>query len=400
MKILMASSYFMSHRGGLEIVAGMLFKEFADLGQEVVWMAGDITPPPKPVSGAQAVPFQIFNFVEDRTGVPFPIPAPKSLRTIIREVRSADVLVLHDCLYLSNILAFLAAKWRRIPTIIIQHTRFFPNDTPLVNAVIGLCTAIVTRPMLSCASQVVFVGEATRQFFRKVRFRSDPEVIFNGVDTKTFHLPEGEETVQDLRRQYGLPEDGVIILFVGRFVEKKGIQAMRRMAAMRPGWTWAFAGWGPIDPIRWNLSNVKVFSGLQGASLASLYRCCDLLALPSIGEGGFPLVVREALSSGVPAVCGQETMGTDLSMEAFVAAAPVRLDNEEQTANGFLSVIDDVLAGETERSLKGGKRRAFILSRYSWRGAAEQYLEIIERVVPQANTPLQQMGQTAQSGRS
>ncbi len=47
------------------------------------------------------------------------------MRRILREVKNADILILHDCLYLSNILAFIAAKWRGIPVLIIQHTQIF-----------------------------------------------------------------------------------------------------------------------------------------------------------------------------------------------------------------------------------------------------------------------------------
>jgi hypothetical protein len=46
------------------------------------------------------------------------------------------------------------------------------------------------------------------------------------------------------------------ILFVGRFVEKKGSRVMRSMVELHPDWTWAFADWGPLDPTSWNAANV------------------------------------------------------------------------------------------------------------------------------------------------
>ena len=149
MKILMGSSYFPSHPGGLELVAGMLFQEFSALGQEIVWMAGDVTPPPESVGRSRAGSLHIWNFVEDKTGIPFPIPSPASLGTIVREVSKAEVLVLHDCLYLSNIFAFLVAKWRGIPTVLIHHFGPVPYSNAILAFLLALANKVVTIQMFS-----------------------------------------------------------------------------------------------------------------------------------------------------------------------------------------------------------------------------------------------------------
>jgi glycosyltransferase involved in cell wall biosynthesis len=381
MKILMASHYFSSHKGGIEIVAEELFHALSDKGQEVVWMASDTTPPPQPTGRSSTVSLHAFNFVEDKIGLPFPIPRISAMKTIIREIRNADVLILHDCLYLSNILAFIAARWRGIPAVIIQHIGYIPYKNCLLNSGIRLANTFITRPMLSRAAQVVFISETTRNFFGRLRFRNSPEVIFNGVNTDVFHKLEESETKSEIRREYHLPEDGAVILFVGRFVEKKGISVMKHMVEMRPEWAWVFAGWGPLDPAQWNAANVRVFSDLRGASMAALYRACDLLVLPSSGEG-FPLVMQEALASGIPVVCGEETLAADPAMSAFVRGAPVFLREDGKTARAFLTALDEALASGVELNDKSKERRAFAVSRYSWQRAAEQYIEILSRLVP------------------
>ena len=103
---------------------------------------------------------------------------------------------------------------------------------------------------------------------------------------------------------------GPIALFVGRFVEKKGLHYLREAAAIRRDVQWVFAGWGPIDPGSWGLPNVRTYAGLKDNSLADLYRASDVLVLPSKGEG-FPLVVQEALACGLPVVCGSELTQAD-----------------------------------------------------------------------------------------
>ncbi len=46
LNILVVSQFYDSHRGGLEIVAGHLAREWTERGMNVRWAAADLTPPP------------------------------------------------------------------------------------------------------------------------------------------------------------------------------------------------------------------------------------------------------------------------------------------------------------------------------------------------------------------
>ena len=268
----------------------------------------------------------------------------------------------------------------RVPVVIIQHIGVVPYRSFPLRALMKLANALVTRPMLAAAHQVVFISQNTARYFISVHFRRPPAVVFNGVDTSMFRPLRNSENKEAIRERLGLPPQGIVVLFVGRFVEKKGIPALRRMVEMRPEWTWAFAGWGPLDPGSWNAANVRVFSNLRGDSIAALYRVCDLLVLPSTGEG-FPLVVQEALASGLPVVCGGDTPGADEAMRDFVRGVPVSVGDDDRTAREFLKAIDELIGSETEKS-KSAERRAFAVSRYSWDAAVDRYLEIALSLVP------------------
>lgn len=382
MKILMMSHYFPTHKGGIEVIADELFRSLTARGQKVTWLAGGVTPPPPVIGDSRAVPIPVFNFVEDKIGVPLPIPAPGAFSRIGHEVRDAEVLILQDCLYLTNILGFFSARRRGVPIVIIQHIGLVPYRNPLLNVAMKLGNKIFTERMLSQATQVVFYSEVTRKFYSHLHFRHPPEMILNGVDTSLYGARGGPEERLALRDKFGLPCKGTVVLFVGRFVEKKGIPAIRRMTEQRSDWTWVFAGAGPLDPGRWNFANVHVFSNLRGPSLAPLYRTCDLLILPSIGEG-FPLVVQEALASGLPIVCSTETLAADPAIEPYVVAAPVFPGDRERTAAEFLTAIGRVIESDAGSELKCEQRRAFAASRYSWDHAAEQYVRIVSRLAPE-----------------
>jgi alpha-maltose-1-phosphate synthase len=383
MKVLMVTHYYGSHQGGIELVTEKLFHGLSQRQCNVVWAAANVTTPPPEVPFGSVLPLRAWNAVEGLTGLPFPIPTVGALRKLCSHVRRVDIVLLHDCLYISNIVALLRARTLGVPVVIIQHIGEVPYRKFVLRAIMKSANALVTRPMLAAAQQVIFISQNTARYFASVHFRRPPVVVFNGVDTGIFRPLKKEESRNAIRERLGLPPHGIVLLFVGRFVEKKGIPALRHVVEMRPEWTWAFAGWGPLDPASWNAPNARVFSGLRGESLATLYRASDLLVLPSTGEG-FPLVVQEALASGLPVVCSTDTLGADDAIRDFVRGVPISVGDDERTAGEFLKTINELIASEAEKS-KSAERHAFAVSRYSWDAAVDQYLEIASRLVPSAS---------------
>jgi glycosyltransferase involved in cell wall biosynthesis len=386
----MVSHYFESHRSGIELVAGRLAQELAILKEDVVWLASKATPPP-PQSEVhyRTVSISALNVTERYLGIPFPFPSLGAICEVRQEVHDADVVLLHDCLYPVCVAAFLFALRFRKPLVITQHVGIIPYNNPVFRTMMELANKIIARPMLARADRVAFVSEITAWYFRGVRFRSAPKLIFNGVDTDIFFPVTSERKLQ-LRGDLALPLDRHIVLFVGRFVEKKGLHILSRMVRLRPDLVWAFAGWGPMTPGDWGLPNVMIFSSLSGASIGPLYQASDVLVLPSKGEG-FPLVIQEALACGLPVVCGAETAGADAAVSAFLSGVPLDEQNPRATALAFCAEIDRIFADGHRGGLCGDERFRFVSQRYSWSSSAAQYLDLIRSAAanpePWSETP-------------
>lgn len=372
-RLLVVSSYFDTHRGGLEIVAGKLARHLSQCGFSVDWLATSATEAPRD-SAVQCLPIKAWNVTERRLGIPFPLPGLGGLVRLGRAVRAADAVLLHDSLYPLSVATTLAALAHRKPLVICQHIGQVPYHQPLLRFLMAAANRLVARPVLARADQVVFISSFVRDFFAKVRFRRPPELIFNGVDTEVF--APGDRLAA--RQALNLPRDAKVALFVGRFVEKKGLHLLHEMAKRRPDVIWAFAGWGHIDPAHWGLANVRVLQGLSGASLADAYRAADVFILPSHGEG-FPLVIQEALAVGLPVICGAESTTADPAAAPHLIGVDVEGDTR-RVVEALLEACDGAFTRGADAE-GAAQRRELATSRYAWAGAADRYAAILRRLI-------------------
>ena len=148
-----------------------------------------------------------------------------------------------------------------------------------------LANAVLARQVLRSVDRVVFISETTSEYFGKVNYVHRPLLLFNGVDTKVFNISTSE--LGSFKRKFGLAADRSSALFVGRFIERKGVDYFRDLATLYPHIDWLFAGWGPIDPETWNRANVKGLPQLErGRARRPLSRVRGLC--PSKHRRGFP----------------------------------------------------------------------------------------------------------------
>jgi glycosyltransferase involved in cell wall biosynthesis len=373
MRILILSAYFETHRGGIEIIAGALAKEFRRARQAVTWIASGSDPiPPDDLSGRR-VPLAVYNGIEKFLGVPFPLPGLGALKTIAREVQKTDVVMIHDALYPANVAAFLFARWFGKPVVLTQHIDAVPYANPFLRILMRCMNRIVTRPILAGADQVVFMSRLTAAKLRNVAYRRPPQVIFSGVDTDIFRPAHDAAERAAIRQQFGLASDRPLALFVGRFVEKKGLHFLRHAAALAGDIDWILAGWGKIDPGVWGLPNIRVLRGLSQESLAPLYRACDVFVLPSVGEG-FPLVLQEAAVCGLPSVCGAETAKADGRLVPLLYPVPIEELAPSDVAQDLVARLRRAL--DEHAPAHAALRAALVSGWYSWGHAAKQYLDL------------------------
>lgn len=339
----------------------------------IAWYSSATDAAPADLPGLRCVPVKACNSIERRLGIPFPLWSPAGLTALVRAVRESHAVHLHDFLYLPNLVAWAAARLSGRPVIVTQHVGIIPYRNPLLRALLASANRVLGRRVLGSAAQVLFVSEAVRRYFEDfVRFRRPPLRVPNGVDVAVFR-PADDQRRSMLRRQLAGDAGTPLLLFAGRFVEKKGLRVLHRLARELPRVRWMFAGWGALDPSQWGLANVSVHRDLPKEALVPLYQAADLLVLPSVGEG-FPLVVQEAMACGTPAIVGEETSAGCPEAREVLLCEPLAHDDAPAR---WCTRIQALLSGADTLGSLRPRVAEFARVNWSWERTAARYAEIV-----------------------
>lgn len=147
-----------------------------------------------------------------------------------------------------------------------------------------------------------YVGSLARKDLRTERF---PNII----DTRWFRLPDARKEEVRATLRAALDLDGTTFLFVGQFIERKGLlellEGFRRAPFTGPA-TLLLVGDGPLRGVAIEAARVSargrrivVEPFRQVEEVAEIYASADAFVLAS-REDPWPLVVVEAMTAGLP----------------------------------------------------------------------------------------------------
>lgn len=244
-----------------------------------------------------------------------------------------------------------------------------------------------------------WVGRLLKRFLRGARtlftnspFTTQEMLDFGGLAERVVEIPVGVDQYiyqpgtadTGLVERYDL-QDRLVLLTVGRLVERKGVdrmlEALAGLGDRLPPWRYLVVSDGPyrqqLEELsqRLRLTDQVVFCGfVEDDDLPAYYNTCDIFAMPnrevvdpehgSLSVEGFGIVFLEAAACGKPVIAGRSG-GAVHAVDHGNTGLLVDGDNVESLQDALLQLAD------ADRRQQMGTAGLAFAARFDWQRSAD-----------------------------
>lgn len=372
MRILLVTNYQPPHPGGIEYAAVSLSRAWRRRGHAVTWLTTDIPRGAAPTT-SDNIRVRAWNFWETLFQINSPVVWPTEWSRVRELVSAHDVVNIHSLAPgLSSLV--LRMTWREHkPMVVTQHVGIIALKPAWLNELQRFVYIRAARRVIAGGAPLTFVGEAVRQWFIENASLPPERLVMTpaGIDADQFYfVPDQERRLA--REKWGLNDNQLNVLFVGRFYTKKGLPLIREIAKAMPEARFTLVGSGPEDAAAWGFSNVRTIRYVSTPELRELYGAHDIFIMPSFGEG-WPAVVPQAMACGLACMISEECLsGFGRDRERFTV-----LHREPSLwVEALRTAAKNLPSSEPDRKA----RSDYALATWNWQRTADIYLELFEKV--------------------
>ena len=275
---------------------------------------------------------------------------------------------------MTSAIAVAAARRHAKPVVVTQNIGFIEYRFPLLNWIERAAYVALGRRVLRAASHLVLATPTATRYVTQLLGGLPPESseFPIGIDTVRFR-PATIEDRHAARERLSLESNRPVVLFAGRLVEKKGVPMVLQTARALPEAIVLLAGDGPLRGLLQTAPpNVVWLREVGAGEMTTCYHAADLVLLPSVGEG-LPLVVQEAMASGLPTVISEDEIYAQNLRDVCVTAP--------RSAPALAEAIRRALG--PERETLGRIARTYAIEHWSVDVMVERYHALVARLLTQ-----------------
>ncbi len=265
-----------------------------------------------------------------------------------------------------NCRAVTFARTQCIPSLASVHTRY---ETYATHYGFGWARPLIAAHLHRLYRRVDHILAPTHTLAEEMMaVRSDRAVSLwgRGVDTSRF-----DPALRDMhwRRAQGIADDETVLLFFGRLVKEKGVEAfgatVSTLLARGEKVRALVIGAGPAEPLLRTLPSAVLTGHLDDEALGRAVASADIMLNPSLTEA-FGNVVLEGMASGLVVVSPDTPSASQLITDGESGVLC-----PEPSTSSYAKTISMLLAHPAHRRIIGQSARAASLGR-DWDAASAQ----------------------------
>lgn len=373
--IVIFSAQFLPHMGGVENFTKGLSSALEQMGVHAIVVTSAFGGVPEHEAniddGIEVFRLPSVQLLNGRFPVVRDCARTRELLSTIKKRMPNGVLV-NTRLYGLSIMGVRFARELNLDPVVLDHgSSYIGFGVPVLDSIIHVYERAMTKKICSYSPKFYGVSEKSAEWLGN--FGIVPSgVIHNAIDAEEFR---DSASNRDFREELGIGRDCLLVCFVGRIVNGKGIEVVtelaRRFGARGKQIQFAIAGDGPdFEALRTDAPPfARVLGRLDRSDVASLFLQSDLHLLPSKSEG-LPTSLLEASAAGTPSlvfdvggareVIPSDSYGTVLD-EASVSACE--------------HVLDWYLDNRDVLGVQGTNVKKRVEDSFSWEVTARKVLE-------------------------
>ena len=288
-KIVIFSTFFPPHIGGVEYYSKGLAEHFSDKGYDVYIIT--TTQECIDTNKYNILSMDTMGLINNRLPIIIPNKRNREIIAKLKQLR-LDGAIVQTRFYPLSIIAARFLKKADIPFILIEHgTGHFDFSNPLINKVGEWYEHLITWYIKKKCDMFYGVSESCCKWLEHYGIRSKG-VLYNSVNIEEFKDKDSNES-----------KETVNISFVGRLIPEKGVEklidAFREIRRTKKNIILNIAGTGEIYEKykNENLEGISFLGGITHSDVVELLRKTDIYCFPSDYPEGLPTTILEAAAS-------------------------------------------------------------------------------------------------------
>ena len=321
---------------------------------------------------------------------PSPLQDLMSFVRMLRLIRRINPEVVVMGTPKAGLLGLLAARFQGVPER-VYHVRGLRMETE--TGVRCKVLRALEQVALASSTRVVAVSESLKQELGSLGGRGTSAVVLGqgsskGVDTERFVPLTSEDERRAAKAAIGVDPDTTLIGFVGRLTRDKGIldllQASDRLIQNGSPHQLLLVGAGEDAAVEEQVQRrVRAGQAVQlghAEQVEDFYAAMEVFCLPTLREG-FPNVVLEASSSGLPVVTTTATGAVDSVVDGETGIAVPPRDSE-----ALAGALRGLIENPADRARLGVGGRSRVLKNFRKEDVEGRFVDYVRRVASSVAT--------------